>query len=171
MKIIQIYGQVTTAIAKYTNSVGITVLLAIALLTTADVICRYIKHPIPGAFEIVEAGLVTAIFFGIAYTGLVRGHISIKLLSQRLPARAQVILDIFNRSVMIVIWGVVAWQGYKFAIRTNMVISDVLEINLTPVKMLIPFGSFLFILVLIHLVIEDILQLRELSSQKRRNTK
>ncbi len=48
MKIIQIYRQMVTAMVKYVNGGGLAIFLAISLITTADVIGRFAKHPIPG---------------------------------------------------------------------------------------------------------------------------
>jgi TRAP-type C4-dicarboxylate transport system permease small subunit len=56
--------------------------LAIMLLTAADVVARYlIASPIRGAYEFVQALLAIATFAGLPLVGLRGDHISVRLLN------------------------------------------------------------------------------------------
>ncbi len=167
MKVIQTYDRIVSTIVKYVNALGISVLFLLIFVTTADVVGRYLRHPIPGAFELVEMGLATAVFFGVAYTTLQRGHISIEWFVERLSPKKRLVIDAINSLLMAICWAFVGWQGYRYAMRTRMVISDVLEINLTFNKMMVPLGAFLVILILVSQFLGYIRQLRNLPKNER----
>jgi TRAP-type transport system small permease protein len=65
-------------------------LVGVAVATVADALLRYfLRRPIAGTFEAVELVLAAVIFFGLPYTGLVDGHISVDFLTSRLGPRGQ----------------------------------------------------------------------------------
>ncbi|HXG05352.1 MAG TPA: TRAP transporter small permease [Candidatus Binatia bacterium] len=65
-------------------------LLAIALATVADALLRSLAgRPVPGAFEATELLLGAVIFFGLPYTSLTDGHVSVDLLVGRLGPRGR----------------------------------------------------------------------------------
>jgi TRAP-type transport system small permease protein len=65
-------------------------LMGVAVATVADALLRYlVSRPIQGTFEAVELVLAAVIFFGLPYTGVVDGHISVDFLTARLGIRHQ----------------------------------------------------------------------------------
>lgn len=66
---------------------------AMVLVTCADVVLRLFRHPIPGAFEIMEQLGAMAVSFALAHTTTVKGHVAVSLLVQRLSSRRQNALD------------------------------------------------------------------------------
>ncbi len=160
------YDRIVSMIVRYVNGVGITVLFVLIFVTTADVIGRYMRHPIPGAFELVEMGLAIAVFFGVAYTALQRGHISVDWFVERLSNRKRLVVGAINSVLEAFCWVLVAWQGYKYAMRTSMVVSDTLGINLTFSKLVVPFGALLLVLVVISQFVSSVRQARNQESQR-----
>jgi len=65
-------------------------LVAVAVATVVDALLRYLAgRPIPGTFEATELFLAAIIFFGLPYTGLIDGHVSVDALTGRLERRGQ----------------------------------------------------------------------------------
>ncbi|GEM_PF-1563314 len=63
----------------------LVMMIAIAI----DVVYRlFYDKSVPGVLEVSETALVTAVFLGLAYTGVTNSHIAVDLLTERLPAKA-----------------------------------------------------------------------------------
>ena len=71
---------------------GISV-MAMMLLTCADVVLRFWGKPIPGTYELIGFLGAFTIAFAMAYTSVERSHIAVEILMERLPGRLQTFLD------------------------------------------------------------------------------
>jgi len=74
------------------------VLVILTLLTVASVTGRALiplgLGPVPGDFELVEAGVAFAVFAFLPWCQLNRGHASVEILTQFLPPRIDRLLDV-----------------------------------------------------------------------------
>ncbi len=65
-------------------------LLALMLLTFADVLARYVFNaPIRGAFELTELALLVLIFCGLPLASVADEHVTMDFIDQWLPERAR----------------------------------------------------------------------------------
>ena len=110
-------------VARFVKAVGLLGGIGILFMmasTTGDALGRYLfNSPIKWSIEINEYLLVMATYLGLAYTEAQEGHVSITLLTSRLPTRVQAILNILTRVVvlalcLVIVWrsGQVAWVSY-----------------------------------------------------------
>jgi TRAP-type C4-dicarboxylate transport system permease small subunit len=103
-------------------------MVALALLTLADVLGRYVlSMPIMGAVELTELLMVGVIFSGIVLATGKREHVAVDLLALALGPRAQRVQRSVSQLLAIVIsliLGAVTWsQGHatlEYADRTTM---------------------------------------------------
>ena len=133
------------------------VLMLLLFLTSADVLLRYIfNSPITDSYEVSEFGMGIVVFLGISYTALVKGHVRITLLTSRLPPRMQAVLDIIVNSLGIIVWLLIAWQGWKACLHNWQIreTTFLLGIPTAPFKALVPVGSIIFCLVLLTHILE-----------------
>lgn len=96
-------------VLKLSNAVGSCVrfltlvsgllLMALMMLTVAAVSLRKINQPIFGTQDISEAGLITVVFFAMAYSGKTGGHIAVELIGNVIKGRALQMLDFGVRLV------------------------------------------------------------------------
>ncbi|MEH6727489.1 MAG: TRAP transporter small permease [Hyphomicrobiales bacterium] len=74
------------------------VLIVLTLLTVASVSGRALipigLGPVPGDFELVEAGVAFAVFAFLPWCQLNRGHASVEIFTQFLPPRIDRLLDV-----------------------------------------------------------------------------
>ena len=97
---------------------GAIALLGMMCLTTADVIGRYIfNSPVVGAYELTEFLVLILIFSYLAYTQSMGSHVSVELIVNKLPRTTQIILHVFNHTVSLIIWGLIAWKGFENAVE------------------------------------------------------
>ena len=70
--------------------VGSSDVVIMMVLTTADVILRYLFNwPMPGSWELTEYLMAIAVSLTLAYCALERGHIKVDIVLSLLPQRAQ----------------------------------------------------------------------------------
>ncbi len=128
------------------------VLVAMMLVTTVDVIGRYVfNSPLMGANEIAEFLQVIVVYFGVAYTAVQKGHVAVDVLFNRLSQRVQGFLISFVSLVGAALFALIAWEStvqslvFKSATRS----SPLLEVPVWPFVLVVAFGSGILCLVLL----------------------
>jgi len=123
------------------------------LLVTADVTMRFaFNAPIPGAIELVRVLMIVVVFAGMAYTGIVKGHVRVEILIDRFSPTARLATITSAQLVAIGIVAVIAWQT---ALQTQFLLQEeyrtgMLHIPLWPFAMMTAF--FLGLLAVIFVV-------------------
>lgn len=100
-------------------------LVAMMLVTVADVVLRYLfNSPVHGSYEIVEATLVVFVFFGIAAGFFRRANIVIDVIDHlagpRLVSALKWVADLLSLIVLVVLaWAMIgqAVQAYEYGDR------------------------------------------------------
>jgi len=123
------------SITQKFNGVAAAALVIMMILTCADVILRFFRHPIPGTYEMV--GLLGAIVvsFSLAHTSVMRGHISVEFIVQKLPKTAQIVIDGINSLLGTALFGLITWQSMLYA--SNLMHTG--EVSLTLQMPIYPF--------------------------------
>jgi TRAP-type transport system small permease protein len=86
-------------------------LLAVAVITASDALLRdFLGRPLPGTFEATELVLAAIIFFGLPYTSLTDGHVSVDFLTGRLGPRTQYAIIAVNALLCAGLFGVITLQ-------------------------------------------------------------
>ncbi len=93
---------------------GGAVLTLIAVLSVASIVGRALSGvglgPVPGDFELVEAGTALAVFSFLPWAHLKRGHASVDLLWPYFPAPMKRALEIVADALMLVCWLLLVWR-------------------------------------------------------------
>ncbi|MDR3294297.1 MAG: TRAP transporter small permease [Clostridiales Family XIII bacterium] len=127
-------------ISKYLSVVGVGATLFVMTMMVVDVISRKaFRHPIIGAYELEEFGMVLMIVLAFAYLQVFKGHIGVELLVERFPKRARAILEVFANLVCLLFWGAIAYEAFFQAI-------DQKAKGITTANLLIPLWPFIVIL-------------------------
>lgn len=128
------------SLLKVINWIGYITLSIMVLLTTANVVGRYIlKKPLLGEFDMVELGM--AIFGGIAIylAATQRHHVSVEVLLVRFSRRTQVIFESIASFIGFLTWTLLAylvfWDGF-----------DKLKNGSSTATLLVPQGPFEIVL-------------------------
>jgi TRAP-type C4-dicarboxylate transport system permease small subunit len=122
------------------------------LLTAADVVMRYfLRKPILGAFEITEFLMAIVVSFTIAYAAATDGLIKVTLFTERLPQRAQAILNSITGLPGIVLFVFVTWRSFTFiGLQYNEhIYSPILAIPRFPFSIVVAIGLVFLTFVLI----------------------
>ena len=131
-------------ISAVLNRVGTYIILVMMLLTTTDVVLRYIfNQPIKGAYEYTQFMMLIVVALGLAFTQSRKGHVFIELVASRFPPRAQALNDAIVYLVCLGACVLIAWQavaGGQTQQMGNVVASDVVRVPLYPFYYVLAFG-------------------------------
>ena len=93
---------------------GGAVLMLIALLSVASITGRALSFaglgPVPGDFELVEAGTALAVFCFLPWAHLRRGHAVVDLLWGAFPRPLQHTLETLSDALMLAVWVLLVWR-------------------------------------------------------------
>jgi TRAP-type C4-dicarboxylate transport system permease small subunit len=82
---------------------GMVCVVLMMVLTTADVVARYVfNSPTMWADEMASYLLIAIVFLGLAYNLRTDGHIRIDVITTHMPPRLRLIFDVFAYAVGIV---------------------------------------------------------------------
>jgi TRAP-type C4-dicarboxylate transport system permease small subunit len=136
--------------------VATAVLGLMVLLTTADVLLRYIfRSPITGAYELTEFMMVVVAFPALAWCAVKGGHVKVDLVMSRLPPRVQSIVDSITLLAALGTYVIMTWQG---AMQANLVkaTSSLLRWPHVPFYWVMALGLAVLCLAIVTLVIKNI---------------
>ena len=119
-------------------------IIILMILTTVDVVMRYIfGNPIKGAYEVSEMFFLTAVFLGLAYTQLFRGHVNADLLVSRLSKHINLILETIMLLLALFIYVLFSWKGME-AFWSSFMEGEyrwgLIRIPLWPARLMVPLG-------------------------------
>jgi TRAP-type C4-dicarboxylate transport system permease small subunit len=111
---------------------GAFVLVLLALLSVVSITGRALSDlgfgPVPGDFELVEAGTALAVFSFLPWAHLKRGHAAVDLFWRVFPAPMQRVLEALSDVLMLVVWMLLVWRmgvatlGYRDNGETSFIL-------------------------------------------------
>jgi len=138
-------------------------LVAMVLLTCADIICRAVWVPILGSVEIVAlfGSIVTA--FALGYTQLRRGHTSVDVLVLIYPGRVKRILNVVNSLVCMIFFVIVGWRItlWSTVLLKTGELTETLRIIYYPFSYAVAFGCAVLALVFLTDLVRSLIPGRQ----------
>ncbi|MBC2712694.1 MAG: TRAP transporter small permease [Desulfosarcina sp.] len=121
-------------LASFFNGIASAAVVGMMALTCLDVLLRFLRHPIPGTYEIV--GMLGAVFvsFSLARTSVDQGHIAVDFLVQRFPKRMQHAVEALNTGICALLFTVVCHQCVLYArdLKASGEVSMTLQMPIHP---------------------------------------
>ena len=103
-----------TGIARWLAILGGLVLIVLTVVTCISIVGRTFSRfglgPVPGDYEIVEAGIGFAVFAFLPWGQLNRGHATVDLFTSFLSARANRVIDLVSELLMLAAIGLITWR-------------------------------------------------------------
>ena len=128
-----------------------TFIVAMILITCANIVSRLVWVPVKGTFELMGffGAVVTA--FALGYTQAKKAHISVDILVNRFPKRVQKFLNGINSVICMIFFTLAGWQIAKLGntLRTSGEVTETLRIIYYPFTYGVALGCFLLSLVLL----------------------
>ena len=128
------------------NYTGVVLIIFLMFFVTTGVLGRYFfNQPLAGYWDMAEMMLAVLVFFGIAYTQRMGGHIRIDLFITRLRGRSYHIAEFLSLLLSLGIFAVIGFYGLKRALYAYA--SGDVSISMLwpiwPAMMSVAIGSFL----------------------------
>ncbi len=145
----------TANILRVFGYVGMVFVVAMMTLTVVHATGRYVfNSPVLGVVEMSCFMLILVIFFTGAYTQVLKGHIRVGVVVDRLPQRTQAIIDSFTYILSLGFVGIALWQSVVqgFNRMETGYVSIILGIPPFPFLFVMAFGwGMLALALLMHL--------------------
>jgi tripartite ATP-independent transporter DctM subunit len=114
---------------------GVLAMLAVALVTTADILLRWLANkPIHGLNEIVGVGMAIAVAATFPAGASQRVNLTIDLLQSRVSERVLAWLNVFGSAALLVFYVLLAWRigGYAWKLQQSGAVTIFVQLPLAP---------------------------------------
>jgi len=131
--------------------VSVAALIGMMLLTSSDVVLRYMGYPIKGTFDIVGLLGTVVVALPIAYTQILGRHIATDFMG----SRGNQVVRTINNSIVCLLgigtYALIAWQCSLLGTKLWRIgrVSDTIEIPLFPLVYVVALGCALNCFVLL----------------------
>ena len=143
---------------------GACCLMGMTLLTCADVIGRYFRHPIYGSMELVGFMATLSCIMALPYTHEVKGHIGVEILVRLLSEKVRAIIAVCTNVLSLLLFTVVTWCMTQYALTMKQ--SGEVSISLKLPEYAVIFVTAFCFLIFTLIILKDILtDIRKLSAQ------
>lgn len=138
-------------------------IVAMMLLTCADVVLRYFRRPIPGTYELVCFFGAVAVSFAMAHTSIEKGHVSVSFVVSLFPSRVQGLIECLTSCFGLFLFGFIGWQSVMYAhdLHTSREVSLTLELPFYPFVYGIGFSAGIVCLTLLSDLIKNAMKILE----------
>ena len=85
------------------------------LFTLLDVIMRAFGRPIVGDYEVISFLGAVVVGFALPYTSLLKGHVIVDFLLEKMPKKAGGVMQIATRILSIALF---LWMGWNFVVMS-----------------------------------------------------
>ncbi|MDY0132977.1 MAG: TRAP transporter small permease [Desulforegulaceae bacterium] len=143
--------KIITHLALKLNYGACITLFLMMLITCVDIIMRFFRHPLPGAYELVGFFGSLTVAFALAATSLGKGHIAVEYLVSKFPEKLHNFIERINCFVCSIIFGVITYQTflYSFSLKASNEVSMTLQVPLYPFSMGIAVGCAMVSIVML----------------------
>lgn len=128
-------------------------LFAMGLIVTGSVVGRgWFNHPIPDDLLLIGLLMVCVIVLPLAFVERSNGHISVTVIANRLPLRAQALMTAFGNLLFALFLGTMGFMIAKkipSEIAQNLYYDGQLDVPTWPMKVVFAFGVATFLLRLV----------------------
>lgn len=139
-------------LARWLNWMSGLAILAVMIILCINVLSRdFFGMPLKGAVDLVSQMGVLVIAGAIAYTQVLKSHIRISLLMDKLSKPVRTFLTALIDTIGAALFAVISWQSILFAKEANKIgeLSEVLKLPIAPFAAVVSAGCIALTLVLL----------------------
>ncbi len=154
MKTVDLFKTLGTRIQSLNRVVfylAIIPMVISVIIVLADIIGRYLRHPVPASNSITALLLALIIAFGFAHTHALKGNIDVDIVVTKLPMGIRRVITIINTVLATVVVGLLAWKSWPWVMSAYNDREWVANMNWPtwPFKALMALGATLLFLQLL----------------------
>jgi TRAP-type transport system small permease protein len=149
--------------AKWVAYISGAVVVILMVYTVIDVAGRYIANrPMPGAYEFANIFLIYITYFGVTLVQARGGHMRLGFLYEKGNIRGKALIDLISVLFGLFIVGIIAWQGWVYAVdswKVQEVTMGSYTLPVFPGRIALAIGATIFVLQYVIDVIKNIILL------------
>lgn len=151
-----IYSKSLRAVVMVLAAVAATAVIVMILVTCADILLRLFRHPLIGAYDIVNVAGTITIACAMPYTTAVKGHVAIEFFFHKLGKMGRLIMDTFIRILLIILFSALTWGCIRHgqSLRESGQVTPTLQMPEYWVAYLVAGSCIAMVLVTIHHLLE-----------------
>ena len=152
------------SVSRATNIVAMTVLVAMMLLTVADVAMRYaFRKPILGSLELSEYMMVCVVFLALPWCAALGRQVKVDLVVARFKPRMQAVVDSLTILFSLVVGVIITWRSLTESLTLLQYnkVSSLLYIPTYIFYLIMSAGFTILCLVIITLLVKNIAKVFE----------
>jgi len=134
------------------NHIASVVLFLMMVLTILDVVLRKLaSKSILGTVELSEFMLVAVVFFALAHTEVLDGHVKVDLILGRFSRRTQGIVDMCTQFICFVLSLLITWSSFTYSetMRLSKEVTQDLLLPKYPFIYIVGVGCLIFSITLL----------------------
>jgi TRAP-type C4-dicarboxylate transport system permease small subunit len=145
-----ILRRIAGSIFLLTQIIGAAGLISLMLVVGGTVIYRWFGGTFQGSYEVAEICTILTITMCIFMATVKRGHVDVRILHDRLPAPAKRATNLITGLTATIFWALTTFAAYTLAslLGRHGEFTDVLQINIVPLRWVIVTGFAAVTLVL-----------------------
>jgi len=143
--------------------IGGCFLVAMILLTCANIFFRLVWVPVKGTFELMGYFGAITTAFALGYTQIKKGHISVDVLILSFSNKTRRVLDVINSFICTIFFSFVAWQITKYAgiLKATGEVTETLRFPYYPFTYAVAIGCGVLALVFLTEFLQSIVPRKE----------
>ena len=149
-------------IEDWLNLASVFIIMFLMFFATTEIIGRYVfNSPVPGHVEIVELIMAGVVFFGIAYTERVGGHVRMELFVTRvLKGRAYHVAEAITAALSLFVYIFILIYTFKASVFALQMGDNTAYLYWPtwPSKFAVPLGSFFLCIRFLIEIIQHVAQ-------------
>lgn len=108
-------------LSRFMSRIASVILFLMMILTILDVVLRKLaSKSILGTVELTEFMLVILVFFSLAQTEVLDGHVKVDLVMSRFSARVQGLMDMLTQFVCFVLALLITWSSLDYSEKMRL---------------------------------------------------
>lgn len=157
---LNLVDRVAGAVSVATSVVSTLAVLWLIAVTVAHVVLRWVGHSgISGVVELSALVVVAMIFLGMPMAQREGAHVSVQMVTQRLPQHVRRVLGVIAALVSAVFAGWICWASYEEAVKAQEVgqrLAGVVQVEVWPAKAAITIGLFGLVLETVNTLLKAV---------------
>jgi len=157
-----------SVVMVYVSAACVAFMMVIGVADT--LFSKLANRPLPGYFELTAASMVLIIFLPLSYVQMKRRHLAMTALTDLLPERLKLTLDLLANVIALIAIGFVTWAGFKGAVKSLQVMEfypGSIPFPLYPWKFALVLGAGVF---MVKLLVDAVRAAHSLAAQRKART-
>jgi TRAP-type C4-dicarboxylate transport system permease small subunit len=138
-------SDVISTVNKVQALISSFAVFVIMALISADVVGRFVfNRPVMGTYELGQMFMVCMVFFGLSYTQMIGGNVTVDTFTRRLNPRMSAALSIFSNIVGLIVFGLMTHSSGNLAwiaLKNKRTVQGLLGMPLYPSKFVVTIGT------------------------------